>query len=147
MHLRCAKSTSTVKTEYCHGCGVAEAPPFFQAGWSGFLYFTLSLFVSFGNLGFMYVFCSYEATVSYRSSAEMSCREEVGVSLVALGSLKPQTARHKLRSAAITHHLKNQLEGHYPEVPFSEFGPSSFMGIREVEGCRPSKARFFLGSD
>jgi hypothetical protein len=27
------------------------------------------------------------------------------------------------------------LEGHYSEVPFSEFDPSSFVGIQEVEDC------------
>jgi hypothetical protein len=38
--------------------------------------------------------CTREGTVSYRSSAQMSCRKEVGVSFVALGILEPQTARH-----------------------------------------------------
>jgi hypothetical protein len=38
--------------------------------------------------------CTHEGTVPYRSSAQMSCREEVGVSFVALEILEPQTARH-----------------------------------------------------
>jgi hypothetical protein len=33
-------------------------------------------------------------TVPYRSSAQMSCGEEVDVSFVALEILEPQTARH-----------------------------------------------------
>jgi hypothetical protein len=45
--------------------------------------------------------------VPYRSSAQMPCREEVGVSFVKLGILEPQTARHRFRSAAISRHLTN----------------------------------------
>jgi hypothetical protein len=37
------------------------------------------------------------------------------------------------------------LEGHYSEALFLEFGPSSFVGTREVEDCRSNKSRFFLG--
>jgi hypothetical protein len=39
-------------------------------------------------------FCTHEVKAPYRSSAQKSCREEVGVSFVALGVLEPQTARH-----------------------------------------------------
>jgi hypothetical protein len=35
------------------GYGVAEAPPGFQAGWSGYTYFSLSLFISFAHLEFL----------------------------------------------------------------------------------------------
>jgi hypothetical protein len=37
-------------------------------------------------------FCTYDGTLPFRSCAEMSCREEVGVSFVVLGVLEPQIA-------------------------------------------------------
>jgi hypothetical protein len=40
---------------------------------------------------------------------------------------------------------KTQLQGHFSEVPFSEFDPSSFLGTLAVEDCRPSKSILFLG--
>jgi hypothetical protein len=60
------------------------------------------------------------------------------------GILEPQTARHWFRSATMLCHSANSVGTYYSEVPFSEFGPSSFVGIREAEDCRPSKSRFFL---
>jgi hypothetical protein len=72
----------------------AKAPPVFQAGWSDCVFF-LS-FCSFCLLiwSFRLSFFTHEETVPYRSSAQMSCREEVGVSFDALGILEPQIARH-----------------------------------------------------
>jgi hypothetical protein len=54
-------------------------------------------------------FCTYKDIVPHRSSAQMSCREEFGVSFVALGILEPQIARHWFRSAAISSNLKNSV--------------------------------------
>jgi hypothetical protein len=54
-------------------------------------------------------FCTHEGTLPYRSSAQISCREEVGVSFVVLGVLEPQIARHWFRSAAISRHLTNSV--------------------------------------
>jgi hypothetical protein len=39
----------------------------------------------------------------------MSCREKVGVFFVELGILEPQTAHLRLRSAAISRHLKSSV--------------------------------------
>jgi hypothetical protein len=39
-------------------------------------------------------FALYKEQQQYRSSAQMSCREDVGVSFVALGVLELQIARH-----------------------------------------------------
>jgi hypothetical protein len=39
-------------------------------------------------------FCTHEGTLPFRSCAQMSCQEEVGVSFVVLGVLEPQIARH-----------------------------------------------------
>jgi hypothetical protein len=74
---------------------VAEALPGFQAGWSDCMYFFLS-FCSFFLLiwSFRVSFCTHEDILPYRSSAQMSCREEVGVSFAALGILETQIARH-----------------------------------------------------
>jgi hypothetical protein len=59
--------------------------------------FSLS-FCSFPLLiwDFLLSFCTYESIVPYWSSAQMSCREEVGASFVALGILEQQTARRNL---------------------------------------------------
>jgi hypothetical protein len=61
-------------------------------------FFSLSLFFFFSFClliwSFRVSFCTHESIVPYRSSAQMSCREEVGVSFVALGILEPQIARH-----------------------------------------------------
>jgi hypothetical protein len=70
--------------------GVAKAPPGFQAGWSDCIhFFSLFLFILFAHLGFRVSFCTHEGTLPYRTSAQMSCREEVGVSFVVLGVLEP----------------------------------------------------------
>jgi hypothetical protein len=114
------RATAQSKTGIFHH-GVAEAPPVFQAG--------CRFSCSSGIL---------ESTVPYRSSAEF------GVSFVALGILESQAACYLIRPAAISRNLPKQLEGHYSEVLFNEFGPSSFMGTREVEDCRPSNPMFFL---
>jgi hypothetical protein len=64
-----------------------------------------------------------EFTVPYRSSAQMSCRGNVGVSFVALEILEPQTARHWFRSAATSRHLANSVGRSYSEGPFQSSGP------------------------
>jgi hypothetical protein len=58
---------------------------------SEFSIFTLE-FVSFANLvwNFRVSLYAFEGTVPYQNSAQMSCREEVGVFFVALGILKSQ---------------------------------------------------------
>jgi hypothetical protein len=49
--LHCAKSNSKLKNRIFRGNDQAEAPPVYQAGWSGRMYF--SLFVRFiGSSGF-----------------------------------------------------------------------------------------------
>jgi hypothetical protein len=91
------RATAQSKTGPLRGYSVAEAPPGFQAGWSGCMYFfSFISFCSFCLLiwNSLVSFCTYEGAVPYRSSAQMSCREEVGFSFVALGILEPQTARH-----------------------------------------------------
>jgi hypothetical protein len=88
------RATAQSRTGIFRDYGVAEAPPGFQAGWSDCMFF-FSLFVHlFAYLEFPCKFCTHEGTLPYRSSAQMSCREEVGVSFVALGILAPQIARH-----------------------------------------------------
>jgi hypothetical protein len=83
------------KTENFRDFGVAEASPGLQAGWPDFMFFFLS-FCSFCLLIWVFrvSFCTHEGLVPYRSSAQMSCREEAGVSSAALGILEPQIARH-----------------------------------------------------
>jgi hypothetical protein len=76
------------------GYGEAEAPRFFNPASLTVCIFSLSLFFLFAHLDFRVRFCIYEGTVPYRSSAQMSCREDAGVSFVALGILEVQTARH-----------------------------------------------------
>jgi hypothetical protein len=68
----CAKSNSIFR-----GYGAAEAPPGFQAGWSGCMYFFLSFCLLI--LNFRVSFCTHEGTSPDRSSAQMSCHEEVGI--------------------------------------------------------------------
>jgi hypothetical protein len=73
-------------------------------------FFSLSLYSSCPLIWvFRVSFCTHEGTLPYRSSAQMSCREDVGVSFVALGVLEPQIARHWFRSAAISRHLTNSV--------------------------------------
>jgi hypothetical protein len=88
------RATAQSKTGTFRGYGVAEAPPGFQAGWSDCIYFFS--FCSFCLLIWVFHanFCTHEGTLPYRSAAQMSCREKVGVSFVVLGVLKLQIARH-----------------------------------------------------
>jgi hypothetical protein len=95
------------KTGFFRDYGVAETPPGFQAGWSDCMYFFLA-FCSFCLL--IWVFRVSFCTLEDQSLAQMSCREEVGVSFVVLGVLEPQIACHWLRSAAISRHLTNSVE-------------------------------------
>jgi hypothetical protein len=98
--------TAQSKTGISFDYGVTEAPPGFKAGWSDCMYFSLS-FCSFCPLIWVFrvSFCTHEGTLPFRSSAQMSCREEVGVSIVVTGVLEPQIARHCSRSAATSRHL------------------------------------------
>jgi hypothetical protein len=41
------RATAQSKTGIIRDCGVAEAPPGFQAGWSDYMYFFFSLSVHF----------------------------------------------------------------------------------------------------
>jgi hypothetical protein len=74
------RATAQSKTGFFRGYGLAEAPPTFQTGWSDCMCFSLFLFVSFAHLHLRVSFCTYESTVPYRSSAQVSFREEAGVS-------------------------------------------------------------------
>jgi hypothetical protein len=40
---------------------------------------------------------------------------------------------------------RTQLEVRYPEVPYSESGPTSFVDTRKVQDCRPSNSRYISG--
>jgi hypothetical protein len=105
------RATAQSKTEIFRDFGVAEAPPGFQAGWSDCMYFSLYLCSSCLLIWvFRVSFCTHDGTLPFRSFAQMSCREEVGVSFVVLGVLEPQIARHWFRSAAISRHLANSVE-------------------------------------
>jgi hypothetical protein len=55
-------------------------------------YFRTSKSIAKAHLEFSCRYCTHEGTVPYRSSARTSCREDVGVSFVALGILEPQVA-------------------------------------------------------
>jgi hypothetical protein len=68
---------------------------FKPAGLTEFIFLLFSL-CSFCLLiwNFCISFCTHEGTSPYRSSAQMPCREEVGVSFFALDILEPQTARY-----------------------------------------------------
>jgi hypothetical protein len=90
------RATAQSKTGFFCGYGVAEAYPSFQAGWSDCMYFfSIISFCSFCLLIWVFrgSFCTHKGALPYRSSAQMSCREEVGVSFVTLGILEAQTAR------------------------------------------------------
>jgi hypothetical protein len=133
------RATAQSITENFRDCGVAKAPPDFQAGWSDCMYFFFtakmiwyllrrdwcftvfkpaginawtyfpSLSCSIPNLKFPSDFCTHEVAVPYRSSAQMSFWNEGGVSFVALGPVESQLARHWLRSAAWSRHLTHSL--------------------------------------
>jgi hypothetical protein len=66
--------------------------PFFKPAGLTACIISASLFIA--HLEFPSNFCTYEGTMPYKSSAQISRQEEVGVSFVALGILEPQTARH-----------------------------------------------------
>jgi hypothetical protein len=106
----CKEQQHGQKQDFFRDYGVAEALLGFQTGWSDCMYF-FSLSVHFCLLiwSFHVSFCPHEGTVPYRSFAQMSCREEVGISFVVLGVLVPQIARHWFRSAAISRHLANSV--------------------------------------
>jgi hypothetical protein len=77
-------ATAHLKKRIFCGYNATEAASVFQVGWSNCLYF--SFFVFFNcSFGFLTIF-TYEGTVPYRSSAQMSCREQIGVSFVAIGN-------------------------------------------------------------
>jgi hypothetical protein len=65
----------------------------------------------------------------------MPCREEVGVSFIALEILEKRRAHNRLRSSAISRHLTSALGRSLLRMPSSEFGPTSFVGTLEVEDC------------
>jgi hypothetical protein len=53
----CKEQQYSQKTGFLRDCGVAEAPPGFQAGWSGCMYFfSLFLFILFAHLEFPWKF-------------------------------------------------------------------------------------------
>jgi hypothetical protein len=104
----CTEQRRSRKTGIFRGCGFFMKLLQFstQLVWlCEFLLFLYSSRLPMGN--FRARFCTHENTVSHRSSAEMSCRGEVGVSFVALGILKRQTARHWFRSAVISRRFSN----------------------------------------
>jgi hypothetical protein len=106
------RATAQFKTWIFRDYGVVEATPGFQAGWSDCMYiFCFPLYCSFCLLiwNFRVSFWIHEGALPYRSSAQMSCREEVGVSYFALEILEPQTACHLFRSAAILRYLTNSV--------------------------------------
>jgi hypothetical protein len=92
------------------GYGVAEAPLGFQADWPHCVYFFLSSFVLDAHLEFTCKFLYLWGHIALTELSPDVYSKEAGVSFVALGILEPQTARHWLRSAAISCHLTNQLE-------------------------------------
>jgi hypothetical protein len=74
----------------------------------------------------------------------MSCRVKTGVSLVALGPLRSQKSTPVI---AIVHDVTQFYKLIWKVITqkFPELGPSSYVGTREVEDCRPNKLRYFLG--
>jgi hypothetical protein len=90
----CKEQQHSQKQDFFLDYGVAETRSGFQAGWSDCVY-SFSFFCSFCLLiwNFRIIFCTHESTLPYRSSAQFSCGEGVGVSSFALDILEPQTAR------------------------------------------------------
>jgi hypothetical protein len=78
------RATAQSKTGIFRDNGVAEAPPGFHAGWSDCMYFFKISFSSFCLLiwNFRVSFYTHEGAVPYRSLAQSSCCEKVGVSLL-----------------------------------------------------------------
>jgi hypothetical protein len=77
---------------------------FKPAGLTVCIFFSLSVHFVCSSVVFRGSFCTHEGTLPYRSSAQMSCRDKVGVSFLVLGVLEPQIACHYFRSAAISRH-------------------------------------------
>jgi hypothetical protein len=85
-------ATAKSKIGIGRGCGLAEAPPGFQAGWSDcMIFFFLDLFISLNHLEFSCTLLRGHTAVSKLSPD--FCSDEVGVFFVALGILEPKTAR------------------------------------------------------
>jgi hypothetical protein len=76
MHLSLCvhRATAQSETGIIRGCGVAEAPPVFQAGWFDLFIFYSLLFIQLPVWNFRVSVYAYEGTVPYRSSAQMFCR-------------------------------------------------------------------------
>jgi hypothetical protein len=80
----CKEQHQSQTQDFC-GCGVAEALPFFKPAGLTVLIFLFLFFIPFicSSVIYAYVFCNYEGKLPYRSSAQMSCQEEVDDSFVA----------------------------------------------------------------
>jgi hypothetical protein len=113
----------------------------FQTGWSGCIYLFIYLFsfVSVAHLNVRVSFCTFGNTEPYRSSGQMSCREEA-VSIL-LRSAHQNRKQHATNFDQPKSHAnsKTQWEDYDSEVPFLKLSPRSFAGTRDVEDCRPSK--------
>jgi hypothetical protein len=59
-----------------------------------FYFFSLFVKILFALLEFLCTFFTHEVIVPYQSSAQIPCREKVGVAFVALSILGPQIERH-----------------------------------------------------
>jgi hypothetical protein len=90
-------------------------------------------------------FCSCNGTVPYRSSAQMLCREESVVSVVALSILVVQTELHRFRSAVIARHLANSVKRSLLRSYFFRVRHQFVCGHPRGRDCRPSKSRHFFG--
>jgi hypothetical protein len=89
-------------------------------------------------------FCTHEGTLPYRSCAQISCREEVGVSFVVLGVLEPQIARHCIRSAAISRHLTNSVGRSLLRSAFFRVRPQFICGHPRGRGLSTQLVKIFL---
>jgi hypothetical protein len=140
------RATAPSKTGIFRDYGLAEAPPGFKpAGLTACIFF-LSL-CSFCLLiwSFRVNFCTHEGTLPYRSLAQMSCREEVGVSFVVLGILEPQIECHWFRSAAISHHLTNSIERSLLGRALFRVRPQFICGHPRGRGLSTQLVKTFLG--
>jgi hypothetical protein len=91
------RATAQSKTGIFRDFGVAEAPPVFKPAGLTVCIFPRFLFILFAHLGFPWKFCTHEGTLPYRSLAQVSCRDEVGVSFVVLGILEPKKLTRKFQ--------------------------------------------------
>jgi hypothetical protein len=91
-------------------------------------------------------FCTHDGTLPFRSYAQMSCREEVGVSFVVLGVLQPQIARHWFRSAAISRHLANSVGRSLLWRAFFRVRPQFICGHPRGRGLSTQLVKNFLGA-